>query len=57
MAKKRFRRHPHTLVSTRSFFERYRPEDHLTLDRTALLSLIRRRHSLIEFGHKKKEIN
>lgn len=40
MAKKRFRRHQHIPVSTRSFFERYHTEDHLTLDRTELLSLI-----------------
>jgi ATP-dependent DNA helicase RecG len=39
MAKKRFRRH-HTPVSTRSFFERHYTEDHLTLTRTELLSLI-----------------
>lgn len=40
MAKKRFRRHHHTPLSTRSFFERHYTEDHLTLDRTELISLI-----------------
>jgi len=40
MAKKRFRRHHHNSISPRSFFERQYTEDHLTLDRTELLSLI-----------------
>ncbi|RMG50145.1 MAG: hypothetical protein D6723_12740 [Acidobacteria bacterium] len=40
MAKKRFRRRRPYPVSTRSFFEHQYTEDHLTLDRTELLSLV-----------------